>query len=203
MRHIFIFQIWFFCEIRDHHNVSKIGLIFSALSKLACGGLVRPVRHFVQPCLWVWCVFCGLRSADQWFTRWLADILAVSPSRTKFSEIWIEMWSFSFKKMHLKMPPARWRWICSGLNVFNEFFQTPFMDSFVEHFLWECCQVNVTTPNSWVNNGSGNGLMPSSNNSVPEAKLSRIKSNAFKGLCLWFPGHKVLTLYVQNFSEGT
>ena len=47
---IFIFQIGIFDEIRDSHNVSKIGLIFSAHSKSACGGLVRQVRHFVQPC---------------------------------------------------------------------------------------------------------------------------------------------------------
>ena len=47
---IFIFQIWIFHEMRDSHNVSKIGLIFSTLSKSACGGLVRQVRHFVQPC---------------------------------------------------------------------------------------------------------------------------------------------------------
>ena len=49
---IFILQIWIFDEMRDSHNVSKIGLIFSALSKSACGGLVRQVRHFVQPCLY-------------------------------------------------------------------------------------------------------------------------------------------------------
>ena len=47
---IFISQIWIFGEIRESHNVSKIGLIFSALSKSACGELVRQVRHFVQPC---------------------------------------------------------------------------------------------------------------------------------------------------------
>ena len=46
---IFIFQIKIFDEMRDSYNVSKIGLIFSALSKSACGGLVRQVRHFVQP----------------------------------------------------------------------------------------------------------------------------------------------------------
>ena len=46
---IFISQIWIFDEMRESHNVSKIGLIFSALSKSACGGLVRQVRHFVQP----------------------------------------------------------------------------------------------------------------------------------------------------------
>ena len=41
----------FFYEMRESHNVSRIGLNFSALSKSACGGLVRQVRHFVQPCL--------------------------------------------------------------------------------------------------------------------------------------------------------
>ena len=53
---ISIFQIWICDEMRDSHNVSKIGLIFSALSKLACGGLVRQVRHLVQPwyLLWWW-----------------------------------------------------------------------------------------------------------------------------------------------------
>ena len=51
---IFIFQIWIFDEMRDSHYVSKIGLISSALSKLACGGLVRQVPHFVQPCPWGW-----------------------------------------------------------------------------------------------------------------------------------------------------
>ena len=46
---IFIFQIWIFDEMRGSHNVSKICRIFSAQSKSACGGLVRQVRHFVQP----------------------------------------------------------------------------------------------------------------------------------------------------------
>ena len=47
---IIIFQIWIFDEIRDNQNVNKIGLMFSAQSKSACGGLVCQVRHFVQPC---------------------------------------------------------------------------------------------------------------------------------------------------------
>ena len=50
----FISQIWIFGEMRESHNVSKIGLIFSALSKSACGGLVRQVRHFVQPWFQHW-----------------------------------------------------------------------------------------------------------------------------------------------------
>ena len=39
--------------MRDSNDVSKIGLIFSALSKSASDGLVRPVCHFVQPCVMV------------------------------------------------------------------------------------------------------------------------------------------------------
>ena len=40
---IIIFQIWIFDEMRDSQNVSKIGLIFSAQSKSACGGLVSSI----------------------------------------------------------------------------------------------------------------------------------------------------------------
>ena len=39
------------------------------------------------------------------------------PSRTNFSEIWIEILTFSFKKMHLKTSAATWRPSCLGLNV--------------------------------------------------------------------------------------
>ena len=40
-----------FWWMSDSHNV---GLIFSALSKSTCGGLVRPVRQIVQPCISLW-----------------------------------------------------------------------------------------------------------------------------------------------------
>ena len=44
---IIIFHIWIFDEMRDSCNVSKIGLIYSALSKSACGGGVAPI--FTMP----------------------------------------------------------------------------------------------------------------------------------------------------------
>ena len=38
-----------------------------------------------------------------------ADLLSIEHLRTKFSENWIETENFSFIKMHLKMPSAKWR----------------------------------------------------------------------------------------------
>ena len=45
-----------------------------------------------------------------------AGILLIGPLGTKFSEILIGIYTFSFKKMHLKMS-AKWRLFCLGLNV--------------------------------------------------------------------------------------
>ena len=39
---------------------------------------------------------------------------------TNFSEILIEIDTFSVRKMHLKMSSGKWRPFCLGLNVFNE-----------------------------------------------------------------------------------
>ena len=44
-------------------------------------------------------------------------ILLIGPLGTNFSEILIRIQAFSFKKMHLKMPSAKWRLFRLGLNV--------------------------------------------------------------------------------------
>ena len=44
-------------------------------------------------------------------------ILLIVPLGTNFSEILIKIYTFSFKKMHLKMLFDKWRPICLGLNV--------------------------------------------------------------------------------------
>ena len=44
-------------------------------------------------------------------------ILLIRPSGRKFSEILIEIHTFSFKKMHVKMSSGKWRPFCLGLNV--------------------------------------------------------------------------------------
>ena len=56
----------------------------------------------------------GRRQAIIWTN---ASILFIGPLGTNFSEISIEMLTFSFKKMRLKVSSAKWRPFCLGLNV--------------------------------------------------------------------------------------
>ena len=46
-----------------------------------------------------------------------AGLLLIGPFETKFSEILIEILTFSFKKMHLNVSSAKRRPFCLGLNV--------------------------------------------------------------------------------------
>ena len=48
-----------------------------------------------------------------------AGILLIGPVGANFSEILIEIYSFSFKKLHLKISSAKWRPCCLGLNVLS------------------------------------------------------------------------------------
>ena len=56
----------------------------------------------------------GRRQAIIWTN---AGILLIGTLGTNFSEIWIEIRPFSFKKMHLKMSSGKWWPFCLGLNV--------------------------------------------------------------------------------------
>ena len=56
----------------------------------------------------------GRRQAIIWSNAWIS---LIGPWGTNFSEILIGIQTFSFKKMHLKMPSAKWRPFCLGLNV--------------------------------------------------------------------------------------
>ena len=56
----------------------------------------------------------GRRHAIIWT---IAGIFLIGPLGTNFSEIFIRIQTFSFKKMHLKMSSAKWRPFCLGLNV--------------------------------------------------------------------------------------
>ena len=46
-----------------------------------------------------------------------AGILLIAPLGINFNEILIGIQTFSFKKIHLKMPSAKWHPFCLGLNV--------------------------------------------------------------------------------------
>ena len=54
------------------------------------------------------------RQAIMWTN---AGILLIRTLGTNFSEILIEIHTFSFTKMHLKMSSGKWRTFCLGLNV--------------------------------------------------------------------------------------
>ena len=56
----------------------------------------------------------GRRQAIIWTN---AELLLIGPLRTNFSEILIEILTFSFKKMRLKVSSGKWRPSCPGLNV--------------------------------------------------------------------------------------
>ena len=56
----------------------------------------------------------GRRQAIIWTN---AGIMIIGPLGTNFSEIFIEIYTFSFKKMHLKMLSGKWQSSCLGLNV--------------------------------------------------------------------------------------
>ena len=49
-----------------------------------------------------------------------AEILLIGLLGTNFSEILIEILTFSFKKMRLKVSSAKRRPFCHGLNVLNK-----------------------------------------------------------------------------------
>ena len=48
-----------------------------------------------------------------------AGKLLIGPLGTKFGEFLIEIYTFSFKKMHLKMSSGKWLPFCLALNVLN------------------------------------------------------------------------------------
>ena len=51
-----------------------------------------------------------------------AGLLLIVPLGTNFSEILIEILTFSFKKLHLKVSSVKWRPFCLGLNVLKPRF---------------------------------------------------------------------------------
>ena len=52
--------------------------------------------------------------------------------------------------------------------------QTHFSDKYLKYFLWNSYQVNTASHWSLVNNGSGNGLVLSSNKPLHEPMLTQI-----------------------------
>ena len=69
-----------------------------------------------------------------------AGILQIGLLRTNFSEILMEIQTFSFRKMHLKRSSAKWRPSCLGLNVLSD----SIFPAFHQNLSW-----TNTGPQSW------------------------------------------------------
>ena len=126
----------------------------------------------------------GLSPGRRQAIIWTNDgILLIGPLGTNVSEILIEIQTFSFKKMHLKMSSGKWRPFCLGVNVLIKrmsqwgcYFALP---SFRPALL---CRHSVAHSRhivslNLVNIGSGNGLVPddlvpSGNKPSPESMLN-------------------------------
>ena len=61
----------------------------------------------------------GWRQAIIWIN---AEMFLIGSMGTNFSKIFIEIYSLSFKKMHLKMPSGEWRPFCLSFNVLMQCF---------------------------------------------------------------------------------
>ena len=67
-------------------------------------------------------------------------ILLIGPLGTNFSEMLIEIHTFSFKKIHLKMSSGKWRPFCLGLNVLITLSENYRM------IRWNVCDQHVFVP---------------------------------------------------------
>ena len=108
----------------------------------------------------------GRRQAIIWTN---AGILLIGPLRTNFSEISIEIRTFSFKKIHLKVSSGKWCPFCLGLNVLSWLIvlmwipQNTFDDKSTlvramawYHWHWSMSSYGITR-SQWVHQNTVNG----------------------------------------------
>ena len=103
----------------------------------------------------------GLSPGRRQTTIWTnAGILLIDPLWTNYSEILIEIPTFSFMKMRLKVSSAKWRPFCLGLNMLKVSMCTKIPWLFQRIYLWcvslatlpiiKTRQSITSTPHSWV-----------------------------------------------------
>ena len=122
----------------------------------------------------------GWRQAIIWSN---AGILLIGPLGKNFSEIFIEILTFSFKKMRLNVSSANWRPFCLGLNVLT--CQGSYIGLELLSSLW----LQMSKHLRWA---------ISSDNDDQKSYMFSLK---FPWLYQWFLIN--LNLYMLNFSEGT
>ena len=141
----------------------------------------------------------GRRQAIIWTN---AGILLIGPLGANFSEILIEILTFSFKKMWFKVSSAKWRPFCLGLNVLI-ILPSPLANSTrwkeaLYHFLILCLHLSQLKLGSWsILESIRESLCPS---------YTDICLNVSKHVLLWFLNshcwtHHGVTIRVQRYSQ--
>ena len=120
-----MFSFWeYFCILDSNalkfvHKIPVDGK--SALVQLTHWGRVT---HICVGKLTIICSDNGLAPRRRQAIIWTnAGLLLIGPLGTNFSEILIEMLTFSFKKMRLKVSSGKCRPFCPGLNVLKAWCQ--------------------------------------------------------------------------------
>ena len=84
----------------------------------------------------------GRRKAITWTN---AGILLIGPLGTNFSEMLIEIHTFSFNKIHLKMSSGKWRPFCLGLNVLSDWWlRLGAVRQQAGHYLSKCWPISMS-----------------------------------------------------------
>ena len=74
----------------------------------------------------------GLSPSRRQANIWTSDgILLIEHLGTNFSEILIEIHTFSFKKMYVKISSGKWRPFCLGLNEFKYYVSTSIIQAII------------------------------------------------------------------------
>ena len=77
---------------------------------------------------------------------WINDgIMLIGPLGMNFSEISIEIYTFSFRKTHFKMLSGKWRPFCLGLNMLTNTRAYDAIKQIVSEWLWPCHTVKKIT----------------------------------------------------------
>ena len=88
----------------------------------------------------------GRRQAIIWTN---VGILLIGPLGTKFNDILIEIHTFSFKEMYLKMSSKKWRPFCLGLNVLFEDHMFSHRFRVLHEMSFGALPLLVETPRQW------------------------------------------------------
>ena len=108
------------CLIDDYHSALNIKWMIICFPQCILGSLIHwgRVMHICVGNLTIIGSDNGLSPGRRQATTWTnVGILFIGPLGTNFSEMLIEIHTFLFKKIHLKMSSGKWQPFCLGLNV--------------------------------------------------------------------------------------